>query len=137
MREMDEKALDLNFRHQVGGEQLVIAISQDYKSSEVLMVAYMNKEALIKTINTGKAHYWSTSRNKLWLKGESSGHIQEVQEILTDCDEDAVLLKVKQNGGACHEGYYSCFFRKIQENSGNLELVKEKVFEPENVYGEK
>jgi phosphoribosyl-AMP cyclohydrolase len=137
MMEMDEKALDLNFRHQVGGEQLVIAISQDYKSSEVLMVAYMNKEALIKTINTGKAHYWSTSRNKLWLKGESSGHIQEVQEILTDCDEDAVLLKVKQNGGACHEGYYSCFFRKIQENSGNLELVKEKVFEPENVYGEK
>jgi phosphoribosyl-AMP cyclohydrolase len=137
MMEMDEKALDLNFRHQVGGEQLVIAISQDYKSSEVLMVAYMNKEALIKTINTGEAHYWSTSRNKLWLKGESSGHTQEVQEILTDCDEDAVLLKVKQNGGACHEGYYSCFFRKIQENSGNLELVKEKVFEPENVYGEK
>ncbi len=134
---MDEKALDLNFRHQIGGEQLIIAISQDYKSSEVLMVAYMNKEALMKTIETGKAHYWSTSRNKLWFKGESSGHTQEVQEVLTDCDEDAVLLKVKQNGGACHEGYYSCFFRKIQENSGNLELVKEKVFEPENVYGEK
>ena len=134
---MDEKDLDLNFRLQVGGEQLIIAISQDYKSSEVLMVAYMNKKALMKTIDTGKAHYWSTSRNKLWLKGESSGHTQEVQEILTDCDEDAVLLKVKQNGGACHEGYYSCFFRKIQENSGNLELVKEKVFEPENVYGEK
>ena len=134
---MDKKALDLNFRHEVGGEQLIIAISQDYKSSEVLMVAYMNKEALMKTIDTGKAHYWSTSRNKLWLKGESSGHTQEVQEILTDCDQDAVLLKVKQNGGACHEGYYSCFFRKIQENTGNLELVKEKIFEPENVYGEK
>ena len=134
---MDENALNLNFRLQVGGEQLIIAISQDYKSSEVLMVAYMNKEALMKTIDTGKAHYWSTSRKKLWLKGESSGHTQEVQEILTDCDEDAVLLKVKQNGGACHEGYYSCFFRKIQEDSGNLKLVKEKVFEPENVYGEK
>ena len=134
---MDEKDLDLNFRLQVGGEQLILAISQDYKSSEVLMVAYMNKKALMETIDTGKAHYWSTSRNKLWLKGESSGHTQEVQEILTDCDEDAVLLKVKQNGGACHEGYYSCFFRKIQENSGNLELVKEKVFDPENVYGEK
>ena len=134
---MEEKDLDLNFRLQVGGEQLILAISQDYKSSEVLMVAYMNKKALMETIDTGKAHYWSTSRNKLWLKGESSGHTQEVQEILTDCDEDAVLLKVKQNGGACHEGYYSCFFRKIQENSGNLELVKEKVFEPENVYGEK
>jgi phosphoribosyl-AMP cyclohydrolase len=137
MIEMDKKALDLNFRHEVGGEQLIIAISQDYKSSEVLMVAYMNKEALMKTIDTGKAHYWSTSRNKLWLKGESSGHTQEVQEILTDCDQDAVLLKVKQNGGACHEGYYSCFFRKIQENTGNLEFVKEKIFEPENVYGEK
>jgi phosphoribosyl-AMP cyclohydrolase len=137
MMEMDEKDLDLNFRLQMGGEQLIIAISQDYKSSEVLMVAYMNKKALMETIDTGKAHYWSTSRNKLWLKGESSGHTQEVQEILTDCDEDAVLLKVKQNGGACHEGYYSCFFKKIQENSGNLELVKEKVFEPENVYGEK
>jgi phosphoribosyl-AMP cyclohydrolase len=134
---MDEKSLDLNFRHQIGGEKLIIAISQDYKSFEVLMVAYMNKEALIKTIETGKAHYWSTSRNKLWLKGESSGHTQEVYEILTDCDEDAVLLKVKQNGGACHEGYYSCFFRKIQETNGNLEFVKEKVFEPEDIYGEK
>ncbi len=134
---MDLKALDLNFRHNVGGEQLVIAISQDYESSEVLMVAYMNKEALLKTIETGKAHYWSTSRNKLWLKGESSGHIQEVKEILTDCDEDAVLLKVKQNGGACHEGYYSCFFRKIESNTGKLDVVKEKIFEPKNVYGEK
>ncbi|MFY9638054.1 MAG: phosphoribosyl-AMP cyclohydrolase [Methanobacterium sp.] len=134
---MEKKALDLNFRHEIGGKRLIIAISQDYKSSEVLMVAYMNKEALMKTLETGKAHYWSTSRNKLWFKGESSGHTQEVQEVLTDCDEDAVLLKVKQNGGACHEGYYSCFFRKIQENSGNLDIVKEKIFEPENVYGEK
>ncbi|HEX7468267.1 MAG TPA: phosphoribosyl-AMP cyclohydrolase [Methanobacterium sp.] len=134
---MEKKALDLNFRHEIGGKHLIIAISQDYKSSEVLMVAYMNKEALMKTLKTGKAHYWSTSRNKLWFKGESSGHTQEVQEVLTDCDEDAVLLKVKQNGGACHEGYYSCFFRKIQENSGNLDIVKEKIFEPENVYGEK
>jgi phosphoribosyl-AMP cyclohydrolase len=134
---MDEKALDLNFRHNVGGEQLVIAIAQDHESSEVLMVAYMNREALMKTLETGIAHYWSTSRKKLWPKGESSGHTQEVQEVLTDCDEDAVLLKVKQNGGACHKGYYSCFFRKIQGESGNLEVVKEKVFEPENIYGEK
>ena len=134
---MDENALDLNFRHEVGGEKLIIAIAQDYESSEVLMVAYMNKEALLKTLQTGNAHYWSTSRNKLWFKGESSGHSQEVQEVLTDCDEDAVLLKVKQNGGACHEGYYSCFFRKIQEETGNLVLVKEKIFEPEKIYGEK
>lgn len=134
---MDVKSLNLNFRHEVGGEQLIIAIAQDHDSSEVLMVAYMNREALKKTLNTRKAHYWSTSRNKLWLKGESSGHTQEVQEVLTDCDEDAVLLKVKQNGGACHEGYYSCFFRKIEENGNDLVLVKEKVFEPENIYGEK
>ncbi len=129
--------LDLNFRHKVGGENLVIAIAQDHISSEVLMVAYMNKEALIKTLETGVAHYWSTSRGKLWLKGESSGHTQEVKEVLTDCDEDAVLLKVKQNGGACHEGYYSCFFRKIENDSGELKLVKEKIFEPEEIYGEK
>ena len=134
---MDENALDLNFRHEVGGEKLIIAIAQDYESSEVLMVAYMNKKALLKTLQTGKAHYWSTSRNKLWFKGESSGHTQEVQDVLTDCDEDAVLLKVKQNGGACHEGYYSCFFRKIQEETGNLVQVKEKIFEPEKIYGEK
>ena len=134
---MDEIDLDLNFRHEVGGEKLIIAIAQDYESSEVLMVAYMNKEALLKTLQTGNAHYWSTSRNKLWFKGESSGHTQEVQEVLTDCDEDAVLLKVKQNGGACHEGYYSCFFRKIQEETGNLVQVKEKIFEPEKIYREK
>ena len=129
--------LDLNFRHEVGGEKLVIAIAQDHVSSEVLMVAYMNEEALKKTLETGTAHYYSTSRKKLWLKGESSGHTQEVKEVLTDCDEDAVLLKVKQNGGACHEGYYSCFFRKIETDSGELKLVKQKIFEPEQIYGEK
>ncbi|KAF5083989.1 Phosphoribosyl-AMP cyclohydrolase [anaerobic digester metagenome] len=140
-----EGPLELNFRHEVKGEKLVIAIAQDYKTSEVLMVAYMNKEALERTIETGKAHYWSTSRCKLWFKGESSGHFQEVHEILTDCDEDAVLLKVKQNGGACHEGYFSCFFRQIcsedsvGQDAGKCEvrIVKEKIFEPEKIYGEK
>lgn len=135
MIQMDK--LDLNFRHEVGGEKLVIAIAQDHVSSEVLMVAYMNEEALRKTLETGIAHYFSTSRRKLWLKGESSGHTQEVKEVLTDCDEDAVLLKVKQNGGACHEGYYSCFFRKIEADSGELKLVKQKIFEPEQIYGDK
>lgn len=130
--------IQLNFRHHIKGQDMVIAIAQDYKTSEVLMVAYMNFEALKKTIDTGKAHYWSTSRNKLWLKGESSGHLQVVQEILTDCDKDAVLLKVKQIGAACHEGYYSCFYRKISnENGFKLKLVTEKVFKPEKIYGEK
>lgn len=128
----------LNYRHVVNGEELVIAIAQEQETGEVLMVAYMNREAFKKTIETGKAHYWSTSRNQLWLKGESSGHIQEVSEILTDCDQDAVLLKVKQIGAACHEGYYSCFFRKISDENGfKLKIVKEKVFTPEKVYGDK
>lgn len=127
---------DLNFRHTVGDEQLIIAVAQDYITSQVLMVAFMNREALEKTLDTGIAHYWSTSRKELWLKGGSSGHTQEVKEVLTDCDEDAILLKVKQNGGACHEGYYSCFFRKIQEDK-SLKPITERIFDPENVYGEK
>ncbi|NYB52507.1 MAG: phosphoribosyl-AMP cyclohydrolase [Methanobacteriaceae archaeon] len=127
----------LNYRHVINGEKLVIAISQDYESGEVLMVAYMNREAFQKTIETGKAHYWSTSRHQLWLKGESSGHTQQVREILTDCDLDAILMKVEQNGAACHEGYYSCFYREIKDEDGfKLKIVKDKVFEPENVYGE-
>ena len=128
---------ELNYRHVVNGEKLVIAIAQDYESGEVLMVAYMNRDAFEKTIETGNAHYWSTSRNQLWFKGESSGHVQEVKEIFTDCDQDAVLLKVKQLGAACHEGYYSCFFREIVDNGQKLEIVKEKVFAPEKVYGDK
>jgi phosphoribosyl-AMP cyclohydrolase len=128
---------ELNYRHVVNGEKLVIAIAQDYKTGEVLMVAYMNRDAFEKTIQTGNAHYWSTSRNQLWFKGESSGHVQEVKEIFTDCDQDAVLLKVKQLGAACHEGYYSCFFSKIVDNGQKLEIVKERVFAPEKVYGDK
>ena len=128
----------LNFRHKVNGENLIMAISQDYKTLEILMVAYMNLEAFKMTLETGKVHYWSTSRNKLWLKGESSGHIQNVMEIFTDCDKDALLLKVEQEGAACHEGYYTCFYRKItNENGFNLKIVKEKIFQPEKIYGEK
>jgi phosphoribosyl-AMP cyclohydrolase len=96
------------------------------------MVAFMNREALQKTIDTKKAHYWSTSRQKIWLKGESSGNFQEVKEILVDCDEDAVLIKISQKGGACHEGYESCFFRELKDNK--LEIVGNKVFEPDEVY---
>jgi phosphoribosyl-AMP cyclohydrolase len=128
----------LNFRHKINGENVIMAISQDYKTLEVLMVAYMNLEAFKMTLDTGKVHYWSTSRNKLWLKGESSGHVQKVMEIFTDCDKDALLLKVEQKGAACHEGYYTCFYRDItNENGFNLKIVKEKIFEPEEIYGEK
>jgi phosphoribosyl-AMP cyclohydrolase len=113
---------------------LVVAIAQDAESGEVLMVAYMNRTAWETTLATGKACYWSTSRNQLWVKGESSGHVQEVKEIRIDCDADAVLLKVHQRGGAaCHEGYPSCFFRKRVND--HWEIVQERVVDPNAVYG--
>ena len=111
---------------------LIHAIAQDYETGEVLMLAHMNEEALRLTIETGKAHYWSRSRNKLWRKGEISGNEQLVKEILIDCDGDSVLLKVEQIGGACHTGYRSCFYRRI-----NGEIVGEKVFDPEEKYGKR
>jgi phosphoribosyl-AMP cyclohydrolase len=110
-------------------ERLIPAIAQDWKTGEVLMLAYMNDEALAKTRETGKAHYYSRSRKKLWLKGESSGHFQLVKEIRIDCDQDAILLQIEQVGGACHTGYRSCFYRTIDGL-----IVGEKVFSPEDVY---
>ncbi len=129
------KIPDLNFRHKINGEELIIAVAQDHKTCEVLMVAYMNRKALKKTLKTGKVHYWSTSRRKVWLKGESSGNFQEVQEMFFDCDEDSVVVKVEQIGGACHEGYFSCFFRKLVGDK--LRVVKNKVFEPDEIYGDR
>jgi len=104
---------------------LIPAVVQDYKNGQVLMVAYMNKKALVKTLDTGKAHYWSRSRKKLWMKGETSGHIQRVKEIAIDCDSDSILLKVDQRVAACHEGYRSCFFRKLK--GGKLVISERKV----------
>jgi len=106
---------------------LVPVIVQDVDTNEVLMLAYMNEEALKLTQESGYAHYFSRSRNKLWKKGESSGHTQEVKDILIDCDNDTILLKVKQNGVACHTGRKSCFFTKLQ--SGEVILDKEKEIE--------
>ncbi|RZN33364.1 MAG: phosphoribosyl-AMP cyclohydrolase [Methanophagales archaeon ANME-1-THS] len=113
-------------------KELKHAIVQDYETGEVLMLAHMDEEALRLTLETGKAHFWSRSRGKLWRKGEESGHEQLVKDILIDCDEDTVLLKVKQIGGACHTGYRSCFYRTLDGK-----IVGEKVFEPEEVYGAK
>lgn len=135
--------MEINFRHEINGMKVITAVAQDAVSGEILMIANMNKEALQKTIETGKAHYWSTSRNKQWLKGESSGHVQEVEEILVDCDMDAIVLKIKQNGAACHEGYYSCFFRNLEfENSPDIEDLKgedlktnqKRIVNPDDVY---
>ena len=135
--------MEINFRHEINGVKVITAIAQDAETKEILMLANMNKEALIKTIETGKAHYWSTSRNKLWLKGESSGHFQEVKEILVDCDMDAIILKISQTGAACHEGYRSCFFGKLNTqhkidienlNDDDLDIILERIINPEDVY---
>lgn len=113
---------------------LIPAIVQDCKSNKVLMLAYMNEEAFLKTVETKKAHFYSRSRKKLWMKGEESGNVQLVKEILIDCDNDCVLLKVEQVGGAsCHTGYKSCFFKKLTRRL-NFKVIEKKVFNPEKVY---
>ena len=112
---------------------LLPAIAQNAETGKVLMLAYMNELAWQKTVETGKAHYWSRSRQKIWFKGEESGHVQLVQEIRLDCDLDTILLKVTQLGGAaCHAGYESCFYRKFED--GRLDVVEEPVFDPKEVY---
>ncbi len=116
-----------------GHDGLVPAIIQDASSKEVLMMAYMNRKALEKTLKTGKTHFYSRSRRKLWLKGETSGHIQKVRGVYYDCDMDTLLVKVSQKGGACHEGYRSCFFRK--GNGSRVRLVGKRLFDPRKVYG--
>lgn len=135
--------MNINFRHEINGVKVITAVAQDAETNEILMLANMNREALVKTIQTGKAHYWSTSRNKLWLKGESSGHFQEVHEILVDCDMDAIVLKISQTGAACHEGYRSCFFRRLNTenkididnmNDEDVEIILKRLVNPEDVY---
>ena len=102
---------------------LVCAIAQDYESGEVLMQAYMNEEAYRLTLETGYAHYWSRSRQKLWKKGEESGHLQKVRGVFLDCDRDCVLLKVEQTGAACHTGNYSCFYTPVKECGMGVEML--------------
>lgn len=114
---------------------LIPAIAQDAESGDVLMLAYMNEEAYQETLKNGRVCYFSRSRQKLWRKGEESGNVQHLQEIFYDCDADTLLLKVEQVGGAaCHEGYKSCFFRKIDPASGNVEVIGERLFDPAEVY---
>ena len=115
----------------IGG--LVPAIAQDADTGEVLMLAWMNREAYEETLRTRRACYFSRSRGRLWRKGEESGNVQEVREVYLDCDSDTVLLKVHQIGGAaCHEGYSSCFFRRLE--SDGLQVIGERVFDPAEVY---
>jgi phosphoribosyl-AMP cyclohydrolase len=112
---------------------LVPAVAQDADTGEVLMLAWMSREAYEETLRTGRACYFSRSRGKLWRKGEESGHVQEVRGVFVDCDADTILLKVRQIGGAaCHEGYKSCFFRQVRGDQ--LQVIAEKVFDPKQVY---
>ena len=127
---MSDKEVKPNFAK---GDGLIPVIAQDYESGVVLMLAYMNEESYNETLKTGRAVYFSRSRQKLWRKGEESGNVQWVKEIFIDCDEDTILIKVDQVGkAACHEGYQSCFFRKVTPDGA--EIVGERVFDPKEVY---
>ena len=114
---------------------LIPAIAQDVETGDVLMLAYMNQESYDETLRTGRVCYYSRSRQKLWRKGEESGNVQKLHEVFYDCDADTLLVKVTQVGGAaCHEGYKSCFFRRIDPATGDIEVVGERVFDPADVY---
>ena len=125
----------MEFSPQFDENGLIPAIAQDAKTGQVLMVAYMNRAALEATIQTGCATYFSRSRQKLWKKGEESGHFQKVEQILVDCDQDCVILKVNVDAGQCHVGYQSCFYRALKKGSDKeLENIAEKVYDPGKVY---
>ena len=115
---------------------LIPAIVQDAASGEVLMMAYMDQEALRRTLKEKRTVFYSRSRKKYWVKGESSGHTQEVVEVLTDCDRDTVLIRVKQKGGACHLGYRTCFVHRVNEKGEIAQITQKKVFNPDKVYRE-
>ena len=126
----DARSLTPDFSKSDG---LLPAIAQDADTGEVLMLAYMNAESYAETLATGRAVYYSRSRNRLWRKGEESGNVQQVRSVYLDCDADTILLKVHQIGGAaCHEGYKSCFFRQV--SPGEMQIVGERVFDPADVY---
>lgn len=124
---MEDERLDVEL--DFGEDGLIPAIAQDAETGDVLMLAYVSPEALAETQNTRLAHYYPRSRDELWQKGGSSGHVQQVKEIRVDCDGDALLYLIDQEGGACHTGYRSCFYRTIEG-----ETVGEKVFDPDGVY---
>ena len=122
--------IQLDFKKTDG---LIPAIAQDYASGEILMLGYMNQEAFDATLASGKATYYSRSRQTLWIKGETSGNLQRIKEIRIDCDDDTVLLKVEQLGGAaCHTGHRSCFYKKIE--NGSIRVIGEPMFDPREVY---
>jgi len=118
-------------KYDAGG--LIPAVIVDVATKAVVMVAYMNETSLLATVQTGKTHFWSRSRQKYWMKGESSGHTQDVHALYTDCDMDTVVIEVTQHGAACHDGYFSCFYRRLN-GAGQWDVVGQKVFDPKQVY---
>lgn len=127
--------MELQFRPDFEkADGLITAVTVDADNGEVLMVAYMNEEAFKLTLETGKVHYWSRSRQQLWKKGESSGNMQELVELRVDCDLDAVVVRARQQGPACHEGYKSCFFRTVAAD-GSLQVNAKQLMTPEQMYG--
>ena len=128
--EIDEFIKLLDFSKIKGG--LIPIITQDYRTSDVLMLAFANEDAIRKTLETGFSHYYSRSRKTLWKKGETSGHVQEIQNVITDCDTDSILFKVKQIGAACHKGYDTCFYNEFKD--GELKIIGKKMFNPDEVY---
>ena len=132
-----EEGLELKPKFDASG--LITCVATDAATGEVLMVAHMNEQALLKTIESGEAWYFSRSRNALWRKGETSGQTQRVVEMRTDCDQDAVWIRVEQIGAACHTGRRSCFYRKVEAEGGGARLVfteADRLFDPSDVYKE-
>lgn len=115
---------------------LITAVIQDADTGEILMLAHMDKIALERTLKEKKTVFYSRSRKQYWIKGETSGHVQTVTQLLTDCDRDAVLIKVRQKGGACHLGYRSCFVHELSEDGEIVRITQDKVFDPDKVYKE-
>ena len=131
-RSVEESA---DFTPKFDGNGLIPVIAQDAKTGQILMAAYMNQEALDLTIQTGYATYFSRSRQKLWKKGQRSGHVQKVEQILVDCDQDCIILKVTVDAGQCHVGYHSCFYRALKkDNSKKLKFIAEKTYDPKKTY---
>lgn len=130
-KEHIDKLINLLDFSKIEGD-LVPVITQDSQTNEILMLAFASEEAVRRSLETGYAHYYSRSRSELWKKGETSGHVQEIQQIITDCDSDSLLFKVKQIGAACHKGFDTCFYNEFE--NGKIKIIGKKVFNPEEVY---
>ena len=130
-KEYIDKLINLLDFSKIEGD-LVPVITQENQKNEILMLAFANEEAVRRSLETGYAHYYSRSRSELWKKGETSGHVQEIQQVITDCDSDSLLFKVKQIGAACHKGFDTCFYNEFVD--GKIKIIGNKVFNPEEVY---